>query len=216
MILAIDTSTRMVGLALYDGTYVLYESIWASQDFHTVELAPAIDEAMKRSGVEMADLQALAVAIGPGSFTGLRIGLAMAKGISLACHLSLLGIPTLDILAYAQPVRELPLVVALHAGRGRLAAGWYQSKSGAWRSNGTLEMLDAQALVQQIQNPTLVCGELSAEERRILGRKHRNVILAPPAQSLRRPSFLAEIAWRRWLEGKVDDRLRWHRLFAPG
>ena len=59
--------------------------------------------------------------LGPGSFTGLRIGLALAKGMALARHLPVIGVPTLDILAAAQPVREENLVAILLAGRGRLA-----------------------------------------------------------------------------------------------
>ena len=59
MLLAIDTSTRMVGLALYDGVKVLAESIWTGADYHTGELAPAIGEMLKRCGVEMNELEAL-------------------------------------------------------------------------------------------------------------------------------------------------------------
>jgi len=79
MLLALDTSTRMVGLALYNGVQVLSETVWLSRDFHTVELAPAIASMLTRSEIKTTDLSALAVAIGPGSFTGLRIGLAFAK-----------------------------------------------------------------------------------------------------------------------------------------
>ena len=80
------------------------ETIWASHDYHTIELAPAIADTLTRAGLEIQDLKLLAVATGPGSFTGLRIGLAVAKGIALACHLPIIGIPTLDIVAESQPV----------------------------------------------------------------------------------------------------------------
>ena len=99
MLLALDTSTRTVGVALYDGVQVLSELVWNSKDYHTVELAPAVAETLSKSGVAIEDLQALVVATGPGSFTGLRIGLALAKGIALVRHLPLIGIPTLDVLA---------------------------------------------------------------------------------------------------------------------
>jgi tRNA threonylcarbamoyladenosine biosynthesis protein TsaB len=68
-----------------------------------------------------------------------------------------------------------------------------------------VEVLDIQGLAHRIQRPTLVCGEFTEEERHILRRKHKNVILASPAQSLRRPSFLAELAWGRWRSGQSDD-----------
>jgi hypothetical protein len=60
-------------------------------------------------------------------------------------------------------------------------------------------------LASGIKSPTIVCGELSEDERRIFRRKRINVILASPAQSFRRPSFLAELGWRRWKKGMSDD-----------
>ncbi len=206
MLLAIDTSTRRVGLALYDGEQVLAEQVWSSQDFHTVELGPAVRDMLARQGLKPASLSALGVALGPGSFTGLRIGLALAKGIALANHLPLVGIPTLDILAAAQPVDEsLELAAVLSAGRGRLAVGWYRAQDGAWQSYAPLEAMTALELNQRIRVPTLVCGELNAAEQRLLRRRRRYVVLASPARSLRRPSFLAELAWKRWQAGDVDD-----------
>lgn len=205
MLLAFDTSTRVMGLALYDGSRLLCEASWACGDHHTVELAPAIAEALQRCGLNTSALQALGVAIGPGSFTGVRIGLALAKGMALAQHIPLVGIPTLDVLAAAQPVQNIPLAAVLQAGRGRLAVGWYRAEAGAWQPQGSLEVLDAHTLAERIQQPTRVCGELTEEERHVLGRKRRLVILASPAQSLRRAGFLAELAWRRWQAGKVDD-----------
>ena len=205
MLLAIDTSTRVVGVALYDGKQVLGEVIWASQDYHTVELAPVVAELLGRTKISVSDLKVLAVALGPGSYTGLRIGLALAKGMALAGHLALVGIPSLDVIAAAQPVRELPMAAVLRAGRGRLGVGWYKSEKGTWKSTGNPEVLTAEALADRLKVPTLVCGELTDEERHLLARKRRIAVLASPAQSLRRPSYLAELAWRRWQAGRIDD-----------
>ena len=205
MLLALDTSTRMVGLALYNGVQVLSETVWLSRDFHTVELAPAVASMLARSDVKISDLSALAVAIGPGSFTGLRIGLALAKGLALAHSLPLVGVPSLDILAAAQPAREMAMAVVLRAGRRRLAVGWYQASDGGWRAKGPVQALTAHELNERIQEPTLVCGELDEEEQRLLARKRKNVMLAPVAQSVRRPAWLAELGWKRWLAGRVDD-----------
>jgi tRNA threonylcarbamoyladenosine biosynthesis protein TsaB len=205
MILAIDTSTRMIGIALYDGARVLGEAVWISTDHHTVELAPTIAEFLPRAGVTVADLKAVGVALGPGSFTGLRIGLALAKGLALARRIPVIGVPSLDALALAQEIRDLPMAAILQAGRGRLAVGWYHVAEGRWQASGKTEVLDVNALARRIQQPTLVCGELTEEERQTLKRKHKNVVMASPAQSLRRPSYLAELAWQRWEAGQVDD-----------
>lgn len=205
MLLAIDTSTRVVGISLYDGHQVAGEYIWNSHDYHTVELAPAITEILRRAKLEASDLEAVAVALGPGSFTGLRIGLALAKGMSLAGHLPLIGIPTLDALAAAQPAVDLPMAATLRAGRGRLAVGWYRCQSGKWRSTDELEVLTAEALGNSIRKPSIVVGELTEAERLYFKRNFKMIILVSPAQSLRRPSYLAELAWRRWQASEVDD-----------
>ncbi len=206
MLLAIDTSTRNVGIAVYDGIQVLSETTWASHDYHTVELAPAIGETLARAAKHMADITLLAVATGPGSFTGLRIGMAVAKGIALAGHLPIIGIPTLDIVAESQPVSAgIPLAAVLQAGRGRLAVGWYEVFDGRWQPRPPIEIMDALKLTRLINEPTLVCGELDEEQQRTLARKYKNVILASPAHSIRRPSLLAELAWKRWQAGEVDD-----------
>jgi tRNA threonylcarbamoyladenosine biosynthesis protein TsaB len=206
VLLAIDTSTRNVGIAVYDGVQVLSETTWASQNYHTVELAPAIEETLSRAGQRAQNLTVLAVAIGPGSFTGLRIGLAVAKGIALACHLPIIGVPTLDIVAESQPVSAgIPLAAVLQAGRGRLAVGWYFVVDSHWQLKPPIEIMEAIKLTRLINEPTMVCGELNEEQQRTLARKYRNVILASPAQSVRRPSLLAELAWKRWQSGEVDD-----------
>jgi tRNA threonylcarbamoyladenosine biosynthesis protein TsaB len=205
MLLALDTSTRTIGIALYDGISVLGETIWSSRDYHTVELAPRVVDILAKCGVKTSDLEIIAVAIGPGSFTSLRVGLSLAKGLALVHHKPIVGVPTLDVLAASQPPGGDSLVAVLRAGRGRLAAGWYQSRGRKWQAGGNIELVNAEELGEKIQKPTLVCGELTAEERRVLGRSRRNVRLASPAQSLRRPSYLAELGWRRWQAGEVDN-----------
>jgi tRNA threonylcarbamoyladenosine biosynthesis protein TsaB len=205
LLLALDTSTRSIGLALYDGAQVLNETIWTSQDYHTVELAPAVAQALQRLGVTANALGAVGVATGPGSFTGLRVGLALAKGLAMARGLPLVGIPTLDFLAAAQPLLEIPLAATLRAGRGRLAVGWYGVTAGAWQPTQKVEVLTLQELAQKVQEPTMVCGELSREDREYLAGGQPNIRLSPPAESLRRPSYLAELAWKRWKAGQVDN-----------
>lgn len=203
-ILAIDTSTRWVGIALYDGSQFLCEHTWVSQDYHTVELSPMVHQSLERTGLSPQQLGAIAVASGPGSFTGLRIGLALAKGLALAARIPLVGIPTLDILAAAQPLKIFPMAAVLRAGRGKLALRWYHWNDNAWQAKGEYEVQTAAQLAQQIRQPTWVCGELSSEERQILS-SNPEVRLASPLECLRRPAVLAQMGWVRWQAGQVDD-----------
>jgi tRNA threonylcarbamoyladenosine biosynthesis protein TsaB len=97
------------------------------------------------------------------------------------------------------------MAAVLHAGRGRLAVGWYRNKSNSWESVNEVKVQTSRELASGIKSPTIVCGELTAEEQRIFRRKRKNVILYSPAQCLRRPSFLAELGWQRWRKGQLDD-----------
>jgi len=205
MLLAVDTSTNQMGLALYDGTQVIGELSWRSRHYHTVELAPAVADLFARSGLKMDAIQALGVALGPGSFTSLRVGLAFVKGLALARHLPIFGIPTLDVVAAALEVRDLPLAAVLQAGRGRLALSWYEAGENGWQSKGPAQVTTVDELAESIQKPTIVCGELSADERQRLARKRVNVVLPSPAGCVRRPAVLAELAWERWQTGTQDD-----------
>ncbi len=205
MLLAIDTSTAQVGLAVYDGAQVIGEYAWRSSQRHTVELAPAVANLLSRSGLTMDNIQALGVALGPGSFTSLRVGLSLVKGLAVARHLPLVGIPTLDVLAANQPASRRPLLAAIQAGRGRFAIGWYKSSKKRWQAKGPARVVSIEELVDEISTPSIVCGEFTAEDRQRLAKEEVNVKLASPAQSVRRPAVLAELAWARWQMGDVDD-----------
>ena len=205
MLLAIDTSTAQVGLALYDGAQVLSEMTWATHQHHTTELAPALTGLLSRCGVSMDMVSALGVAVGPGSFTSLRVGLSLVKGIALARHIPVIGIPTLDILATAQPVGKHPLIAVIQAGRKRIAFSVYKCLKNEWQADGPVRSGTVDELVNEIESPTYVAGELSAEDRNRLARKRVNVLLASPVNCVRRPSTLAELAWARWQNNDVDD-----------
>jgi tRNA threonylcarbamoyladenosine biosynthesis protein TsaB len=204
MLLAIDTSTRAIGIALYDGNRVLCENTWISKNHHTIELAPSIDQALAHVGAESGDLQAVGVAIGPGSFTGLRIGLAFAKGLAISQRLSIIGIPTLNVLTEALPVQSgTRLVAVLEAGRRRLAVGWYRAKGGVWSLDGDLQNLAIEEFVGMITSPIYVIGELTGETRLRLNKTKG--IISSPVNCVRRPAVLAELAWNRWRKNDIDD-----------
>lgn len=205
MLLAVDTSTQWIGLALFHDDMIIGENIWQTRHHHSVELSPAVESLFNRSGITGKDLEVLAVATGPGSFTSLRIGMAFIKGLSLALNLPVIGIPTLEITAAAIPVQDIALAAVLQAGRGRLAVGWFHAEGTGWKMQGEPGVMTPFELEQSIKKPTLICGELSTEERSTLARRWKNVQLADPALSIRRPAFLAQLAWKRWQSMDVDD-----------
>src|SRR5512143_3090918 len=103
MLLAIDTATAFAGIALLDAAGPRDALQWHTERNHTVELVPHVVEMLARNNVAARDVRAIAVAIGPGSYTGLRIGLSVAKGYCFVSGAALIGVPTLDISAQAYP-----------------------------------------------------------------------------------------------------------------
>jgi tRNA threonylcarbamoyladenosine biosynthesis protein TsaB len=204
MLLAVDTSTTQVGLALYNEGEVLAEMMWSSKQHHTTQLASTVSDLMKRCDVAMDKVQALGVAIGPGSFTSLRVGLSLVKGIAFAKNIPVIGIPTLDVIAFAQPLDKKPLMAVLQAGRTRLAFSQYQSDKKQWQLEGEIRSGSVDELLGQIEVSTLVAGELTSEQRKKISQ-HKKVSLASPSNCVKRPAVLAELAWARWQKNEVDD-----------
>ena len=135
MLLAIDTSTTAIGAALHDGTRVLAAVTHEGARQHGELLAPSVAEVLDRAGVERADLGAVACGVGPGPFTGLRVG--VVTGLVLAHALGLPapdGICSLDALAHEVAGRhEGPLLVATDARRKEVYWAVYDVRDGAAR-----------------------------------------------------------------------------------
>lgn len=199
-LLAIDTATQFISLALHDGQQMLAEQTWFSENHHTVELAPAVRELLTSARLTPADLTALAVSIGPGSYTGLRIGVALAKGIAGARKLPLVGVSTFDILAAEQPQTTGALILVLGAGRRRIVTSRYHWRKGAWKQRGEAQNMDWETLIASIDAPVTVSGEISEDGHTVIESAQANgvpITLNSAVYRMRRAGFLAEEAWTR-------------------
>lgn len=216
MLLALDTATRTLSLALHDGTAIYAEHTWQSDSHHTVELLPAIQAALRQARLTPRDLTHLAVAQGPGSFNGLRVGFSAAQSLALALNLPLIAIPTLDIVAAGQPPLPERLIAFAQAGRGRLCGAAYAwSAEGGWQASSPTVIEAPEALFARLSvphSPTRVAGEtdraVDAAIDALNATQARRLALASPAWALRRASFLAELAWARFRAGEQGDPLR--------
>lgn len=205
MLLAIDTATRALSLALHNGDQIVAEHTWQSTNYHTVELSPTIAKVLGQAGMTPVDLTAVAVALGPGSFTGLRIGLAVAKGLALANKTPLIGVPTLDIVAASIGPEDIPLCAVVQAGRGRICAGIYSWREGKWWPEGDVQLTTWEAIVSGLKSSTLFAGEIDAAGAKALRRRRSKVFMISPAAGLRRAGYLAEVGWERFKRNQLDD-----------
>lgn len=206
MILAIDTATQYASLALYHQDGVFAEETWFAGRNHTVELMPRLTRLLKLANLKVAELTALAVSLGPGSFTGVRIGLAAAKGLALPHKLPVIGVSTLEMAAYPFRSSHLPVWVVLQAGRGRIITACYGQADDEWQLLVEPHLTNIETLAQQIDKPALCTGEIDEPAAQILQRgSEQKVTVLSPAMRLRRASFLAEIATQRLEASDQDD-----------
>ncbi|MBN1264781.1 MAG: tRNA (adenosine(37)-N6)-threonylcarbamoyltransferase complex dimerization subunit type 1 TsaB [Anaerolineales bacterium] len=203
MLLAIDTATKSMGVAVHDGGSILAEVVWTGKGYHTADLAPEIGLILKRIDSSVSHLTAVAVVTGPGSFTGLRIGLALAKGMALSHKLDLVGIPTHEVLAYGQPPRDEEMIAVIRAGRSRLSTVRYKWQGNGWRPLGNPVNQSWEELFESLVDTVYLCGELDAEDRQRLAEDQR-FLLASPALCVRRPGMLADLGWQKLRSGELS------------
>jgi len=208
MLLAIDTSTPQIGLSLYDGHKVIAEQNWFSRQMHTVELAPAVVQLLKSCGNTIEDIDAIGVAIGPGSFTSLRVGISFVKGLAFSRNIPVVGINSLDILANGILIDTLnPLICTLPAGRGRHACNQYvQNKKGKslWRPVSEQKIITIDEFVPSLEQQCYLCGDFSDVERNKINANPLIELLSP-VFSIRRAAVLAYLSFYKLRSGGGDN-----------
>jgi tRNA threonylcarbamoyladenosine biosynthesis protein TsaB len=216
VLVAIDTSTQLAGLALFDGA-VQAELIWQAGRRHSSELLPQLERLLALLPLDVSQLRAVAVARGPGSYTGVRVGLAVAQGLAVALGVPAYGVCTLDVLAAGQESSPLPIRPLVDAGRKRYATALYSWVDGQLVRQSELTGLALAELPDLVRAPTLLCGDLDDSVRlslrAMLGADAR---LASPAASVRRPAVLAQLAWDRFLAGEAGDPAALEPIYLAG
>lgn len=201
LILGIETSTLSCSVALFNQNEVLYEQqVCEEQHVHASRLLPMIDEAMKASNCSASDLSAVAVCAGPGSYTGLRIGVSTAKGICQAQSIPLIGVNSLEIQAYgASNAIEKTIIAVMDARRNEI-----YTQSFRW-NGASLESLNETRAVILSPDSTAspfphagaevaVIGDAASKTQRLLGTAGHGwefMEAHPLAKDLRIPAFAA-------------------------
>jgi tRNA threonylcarbamoyladenosine biosynthesis protein TsaB len=126
MLLALDTSSNAASLALLRGTAVVADLTWEVGRRHSQELISHLDALLAQAGAKVVDLTAVAVALGPGSFNGVRVGVTAAKTLALALAVPLYGVCTLDVIAAGAARGDATVCALLEAGRGEVYRAFYR------------------------------------------------------------------------------------------
>lgn len=207
-ILAIDTASSVSSVAVASEGKLQAEVTVEAGRTHSETLLSHIEGALSFAGVERSALTGVAVSIGPGSFTGLRIGLATAKAIAYGLGIPLVGVSTLAALALAVPVPDVHTLVLMDAQKGNAYAGLYEWRDGSLhevRPVRVAPLAEAIAEAADRGKPVLLTGELAVKKRERLENLPDNVTLAPAHLLTARASHVAWLGIARLAAGECDD-----------
>lgn len=183
-ILALETSTLAGGAALLDGGRVVGEAALNIALTHSERLMAMVDRLLQDCGWTALDLEALAVSVGPGSFTGLRVGVATAKGLGMALGLPVAPVPTLDALAWRLPFAQAPVCPLLDARKGEVYLSLYRWERDRMERQWDYLALPPQEAALRLAAPVIILGDGVAACLPFLGRLGTGLSVAPPAHSM--------------------------------
>lgn len=194
-ILAVDTAGKTLGVALMQDEHLLYECSLDAGHTHSETLMPLVDHCLRLCGMKCADIDLYAVNAGPGSFTGLRIGLAAVKGLAFAHNTPCAPVSTLEALAYAHS-GEGTVVCALDARRAQVySAAFDLATHQRLMEDGARAVKDLASFVQNCKKPVFFVGDGAAlcynEYSQIPG------VLAVPLHC----GLPAALRWQWWAVG---------------
>lgn len=213
-ILAIDSATPVAGIALLNNEKVIREEFINFKKTHSETLMPGVDRILRGCEITTDDLAAIAVTVGPGSFTGLRIGLATAKGLSMACAKPLIAISTLDVLAHNIVFSESLVCPVLDARKQEVYTAFYDT-TGNYPQRLTEDLAcspedmagRAKEMAQAMgkQQITMLGDGFYPYEAFFREYFQEALQVAPGALMLPRAAALGSLAWKRAVQDDFDD-----------
>jgi tRNA threonylcarbamoyladenosine biosynthesis protein TsaB len=203
--LAIDTSTNTMGVAIIDQAHVLGEIITTISKNHSVRLMPAVQSLMKEVGVSPNELEKVVVAIGPGSYTGVRIGVTIAKTLAWSLKIPITGVSTLEVLAQNGSYFDGAVCPLIDARRGRVYTGLYENIDGHMQTivdEQNVLFKDWLEMIKEKANKVLFVGtDVSIHSKQIDAVFGAHAQIAAFSSSYPRPAELARIG----LQKENDD-----------
>lgn len=207
-ILAIETATLVSGVAIAEPDRLLAEITLQTQLTHSEVLMPHIQLAMQIAKLDIKQLDAVAVSIGPGSFTGLRIGLATAKTLAYALSIPVIGVSTLEALAYNCQTGGGYIVPTLDAQKGNVYTALYRKNADGGLDEivephviAFAELLDK---LRSYDEPTILLGEGAVKNRQAV-LETGNIILAAPHHCMPRAASTAFLGLKALRENRTND-----------
>lgn len=205
LILSIETAAGCGSVALTRGGVrdgrLIADAAVHTETSHSRQLLGSVKWVMQAAGIGWSDLDAIAVSIGPGSFTGLRIGLAAAKGIVFAAGKPLICVPTLDAVALSCPLIDGPLWCVMDARKQEVYAACYNADG---QQTSPTEAVRPEVLAEKIAPPAVIAGPGLAEYQHIFSRI-AGLRFIPPALSSPSAAKIGFLAADKLARGEISD-----------
>jgi tRNA threonylcarbamoyladenosine biosynthesis protein TsaB len=207
-LLAIDTSGATASVAIYRDQ-ILAEAFWQSGRGHSSQLLPTIQAMLSLARVDRKEISVVAVAAGPGSYSGLRVGVSTAMGLAVALGIGVAQVPTLDVIAWSLFTLmtgdgKRPVRAAIEIGRGRYATDRFHRAGQHMESDSRIQNVGLGELVEMVSaEHSVLAVDLDPQAREHIAATYGpRVEVVPPAASARRAGFLAELAALRIRRGE--------------
>lgn len=208
-LLAIETSTMVGGVAIMEDDTLIAESRINVKVMHSERIMGAIDHILIQSGMKIDDIDVFAIAIGPGSFTGLRVGLSTVKGLVYATGKMLVSVATLESFAWNMPFSKYQVCPLLDARKKEVYAGIFR-----WNVNGFVKVMNEQTikidvLLSGINEPTIFLGEGSIIYKdSIKAWLNDSAIFGNPQDMVPSPANVAYIGMIKAKKGDFEDPIK--------
>lgn len=196
-VLAVETSTLAGGVALLDGDHLIAEYLLDVRVTHSERLMAVVDRVLVDAGLTLDDIDGLAVAVGPGSFTGLRIGLGTVKGLAFARSVPIAAVPTLDAMAATVPYASLPVCPVVEARRDEVYACRYRWDGREMRREWDYLAMRPVELAERFDEPVLLVGDAATS---IVSPYAR---VAPVARRTPSPACVGQLGLERLARGET-------------
>jgi len=205
-LLAVDTATESCGVAVISDGRIQAELSLNHGETHTRHILVAIDEALSLAGAALTEIDAFGVTRGPGSFTGLRIGISTMKGMAFATGKPIIGVSSLEVLAYQAQGDSRLVCPMIDARRNEIYWRIYRREVDTLSPQTSEHVGSVDQLAGQVDETCMFIGNIAPRySSRLLQLVKPTCQWAPAGENAIRPAVLAQLAWQRFLSGRVDD-----------
>ena len=208
-LLGIDSSGMTASAAIVSGDILVAEFTVNNKQTHSQTLLPMIDQVVKMSGIGLEELDGIAVAAGPGSFTGLRIGSSTAKGMALALNKPIIPVPTLEGMAYRMAGFGGVICPLMDARRSQVYTGIYRmsgSRMECLLEQCAVDILDIAAKVNELNENVVFLGDGVPVHRAVLEEKIKvSYQFAPLHLNRQSAASVTALGMNYMEEGKIED-----------